>query len=215
MNTILLTSYCCWVAFHVHNVFFTYTVKAVVQDTNEYVVGAAGNAPTTSESSTILLPCLLRCDLYYKFYSGHQNIYKWMQIVHSYCFSNHVSGLIHVILIISFVFDMSPGPRFNIKMPSYQYRKSHCGDKTILRPSYLHNGISYTGKMTSLYWVGALATTNFKMCHGDMPSDWFIAYMFGLKHGSQDWLIVVAAINTRLFNLYNGNPYASKMTSLY
>ena len=24
--------------------------------------------------------------------------------------------------------------------------KPHCGDKTILRPSYLHNGISYTGK---------------------------------------------------------------------
>ena len=36
-------------------------------------------------------------------------------------------------------------------MSSYQYRKPHCGDKTILRPSYLHNGISYTGKMTSLY----------------------------------------------------------------
>ena len=42
---------------------------------------------------------------------------------------------------------------FNIKMKSYQYRKSHCGDKTILRPSYLHNGISYTGKMSSLYWM--------------------------------------------------------------
>ena len=47
------------------------------------------------------------------------------------------------------------GPWFNIKMPSYQYRKSHCGDKTILRPSYLHNGISYTGKMTYLYWIRA------------------------------------------------------------
>ena len=41
-------------------------------------------------------------------------------------------------------------------MPSYQHRKSHCGDKTILRPSYLHNGISYTGKATSLYWIRAL-----------------------------------------------------------
>ena len=51
-------------------------------------------------------------------------------------------------------FNESSGPRFNIKIPSYQYRKSHCGDKTILRPSYLHNGISYTGKMTSLYWIG-------------------------------------------------------------
>ena len=44
----------------------------------------------------------------------------------------------------------------NIKITSYQYRKSHCGDKTILRPSYLHNGISYTDKITSLYWIRAL-----------------------------------------------------------
>ena len=48
------------------------------------------------------------------------------------------------------------GGWFNIKTTSYQYRKSHCGDKTILRPSYLHNGVSYTGKMTSLYWIRAL-----------------------------------------------------------
>ena len=44
---------------------------------------------------------------------------------------------------------LQPGPWFNIKMSFYQY----CGDKTILRPSYLHNGISYTDKMTSLYWI--------------------------------------------------------------
>ena len=50
---------------------------------------------------------------------------------------------------------LKPGPWFNIKMTSYQYRKCHCGDKTILRPSYLHNGISYTGKTTSLYWIRA------------------------------------------------------------
>ena len=31
-------------------------------------------------------------------------------------------------------------------MLSYQYRRSHCGDKTVIRSSYLHNGISYTGK---------------------------------------------------------------------
>ena len=49
-------------------------------------------------------------------------------------------------------FLVPPGLWFNIKMSSYQYTKSHCGDKTILRPSYLHNGISYTGKTTSLYW---------------------------------------------------------------
>ena len=49
-----------------------------------------------------------------------------------------------------------PGPWFNIKMLSYQYRKSHCGDKTVVRSSYLYNGISYTGKTTSLYWIRAL-----------------------------------------------------------
>ena len=40
---------------------------------------------------------------------------------------------------------------FNIKMPSYQYKTTHCGDKVILWPSYFHNGISYTGRMTLLY----------------------------------------------------------------
>ena len=55
--------------------------------------------------------------------------------------------------------DIGSGPWFNKKISSYQYRKYYCGDKTILRPSYLHNGISYTGKTTSLYWVRALVTT--------------------------------------------------------
>ena len=47
-----------------------------------------------------------------------------------------------------------PGAWINIKT-SYQYRKSHCGDETILRPSYLHSGIAYTGKTASLYWFRA------------------------------------------------------------
>ena len=49
-----------------------------------------------------------------------------------------------------------PGPWFNIKMSSYRYRKSHCGDKTVVRSSYLHNEISYSGKMASLYWITPL-----------------------------------------------------------
>ena len=43
---------------------------------------------------------------------------------------------------------------------SYRYRKSHCGDKTVVRSSYLHNGISYTGEMTSLYWIRALVISS-------------------------------------------------------
>ena len=50
-----------------------------------------------------------------------------------------------------------PGGWFNMKMSSYPNRKSHCGDKTISQPSYLHNGFSNTGKTTSLYWIRALA----------------------------------------------------------
>ena len=41
-------------------------------------------------------------------------------------------------------------------MSSYQYRKSYCGDKTVVRSSYLHNGASYTGKIASLYWTNPL-----------------------------------------------------------
>ena len=41
---------------------------------------------------------------------------------------------------------LRPGPWFNIKMSSYRYRKSHCGDKTVIRSSYLYNVISYTTK---------------------------------------------------------------------
>ena len=43
-------------------------------------------------------------------------------------------------------------------MPSYQYRKSHCIDKTVVRSFYLHKDISYTGKMASLYWIAPLVT---------------------------------------------------------
>ena len=58
---------------------------------------------------------------------------------------------------VSTIGSKTSGPWFNIKMSSYQYRKSHCGDKTVVRSSYLHNGISYTGKMSFLYWIGALS----------------------------------------------------------
>ena len=69
------------------------------------------------------------------------------------------------------------GPWFNIKMSSYQYRKYHCGDKTVVRSSYLHNGISYIGKITSLYWIRALdswwhcdmGTLLLALCEGNPP----------------------------------------------
>ena len=56
---------------------------------------------------------------------------------------------------------LDPGPRFNIKM-SYQYRKSHYGDKTVVR-------ISYTGKMASLYWFSPLS--GIRGCYEGSPSN--------------------------------------------
>ena len=46
---------------------------------------------------------------------------------------------------------------FSVKMSSFRYRKSHYGDKTFLRPSYLYNGISYPGKIRSACctWISA------------------------------------------------------------
>ena len=36
---------------------------------------------------------------------------------------------------------------------TYQYRKSHWGDKMAFRLYHLHSGISFTGKMSSLYYL--------------------------------------------------------------
>ena len=49
--------------------------------------------------------------------------------------------------------EQRPGPWFNIKMSSFQNRKSHCGDKTVVRPPYLQSGISYAGQVVSVYWI--------------------------------------------------------------
>ena len=74
-------------------------------------------------------------------------------IAHSQYHGSWWPGSIRSQYISSHCIDIASGPRFNIKMSSYQHRKSHCGDKTVVRSSYLHNGISYTGKITSLYWI--------------------------------------------------------------
>ena len=79
-----------------------------------------------------------------------------------------------------------PGGRFNKKMSSYQYRKSHCGDKTILRPSYLHNGISYTGKTASLYWIRALIPKNV-VAHRTVTHLPLVPHM-GICESGQHWL---------------------------
>ena len=79
-------------------------------------------------------------------------------------------------------------------MISYQYRKYHCGGKTILRPSYLHNKISYTGKMTSLYWIRAQGLVN-KIYIAVMLHEWHSAASKAritgpVVMGIHQWLVV-------------------------
>ena len=46
----------------------------------------------------------------------------------------------------------------------------------ILRPSYLHNEISYTGKSTSLYWIGAQAVIDDQIAISLLPEPIMTAF---------------------------------------
>ena len=79
------------------------------------------------------------------------------------------------------IVSVGTGPWFNIKMSSYQLWKSHCGGKMILRPSYLHNGISYTGKTTSLHWIRSLMVNSWRAAVNFRKYEWFIFTFFNLS----------------------------------
>ena len=78
--------------------------------------------------------------------------------------------------------ERAPGAWFNIKTWSYYYRKSHCGDEMVVRPSYVHNQISYTGKMASLYWTTPRVAVPAHLSLSDMFA-LFVKYNF-YKHSS-------------------------------
>ena len=89
---------------------------------------------------------------------------------------------------------LTPGPRFNKKISSYQYGKSHCGDKTVVRSSYLHNGISYIGKITSLYWIRAQSTNINRIpfyvrnwTHKDIPLFFGELWLVYCKYTAENW----------------------------
>ena len=151
---------------------------------NEDVVGAAptGNAPTTSELSTMISPTKVQLILEVWQYIGTTEDISLILAVHqcltsfhnirtasscsnlscfscSYrclCLQAATWGPINDNKWKDAIYIWRAWPQFNIKMSSYRYRKSHCGDKTVVRLFYLHIGISYTGKATCLYWIGAL-----------------------------------------------------------
>ena len=109
-----------------------------------------------------MLPFQTQCCIYpsmLRFYAAHRSP---LLLPHHYC---HVGSIWerrtlkrnHLLKL------QQSGLWFNIKMLSYQYRKSHCGDKMVVRSSNLHNEISYIGKMASLYWISPLAVMSFSV----------------------------------------------------
>ena len=50
-----------------------------------------------------------------------------------------------------------PGPWFNMKMSSYQYRKSHCGDKTVFLSLYTYFCSTYHTGIYAAYHLNSLA----------------------------------------------------------
>ena len=67
-------------------------------------------------------------------------------------------------------------------MPSYQYSNSHRGDKTILRSSYLHTGITYCCKAISLYWFRAQGEMNVSLYQHPLSSTFWHYYTFKHVH---------------------------------
>ena len=103
--------------------------------------------------------------------------WKWLNLG----LQPHLPGGIYVYITTQKIctrFWSFSGPWFNIKMSSCQYRKSHCGDKTVVRSSYLHNKISYAGKMSPLYWIGALVVVM-------STSSKFALLKLGQSHGTK------------------------------
>ena len=66
------------------------------------------------------------------------------------------------------------------KMASYQYRKSQCGDKTVVRSSYLHNGNSYTDK-TAFYveWAPWRCESD-NTRRGKWTAAWYMIILFNM-----------------------------------
>ena len=64
-----------------------------------------------------------------------------------------------------------------MKLRSYPKKRSHCGRKLILRPSYFPNGILCTGK-TSSYWIRLQSLSSHALNHNSWLQQWLIRWCF-------------------------------------
>ena len=80
----------------------------------------------------------------------------WVKIDHFitalHCiYDDELIGSIRKLLVEGYLIHQQTS---GLKMSSYEYRNSHCGDKMVFWRSSLHNNI--TGESASLYWVQSL-----------------------------------------------------------
>ena len=80
---------------------------------------------------------------------------------------------------------------FQYKDVTYQYRKSHHGDKTVTMSSYLHNGNSYTGKTASLYWIRPQVAYKYIWQHFSLPKSCPIS-------GEGTWILICLLIYSQI-----------------
>ena len=90
----------------------------------------------------------------------YSNLFHYLSI-ESFILKQIKSGFLSMLgiflLMISGCYIDRSGLSCNIKMLSYQYRKSHCGNETVIRSFLIYSGNSYTGNMTSLYWISPMS----------------------------------------------------------
>ena len=104
------------------------------------------------ENLAVWNECDHRCALMWQFLCGRwmqnslvpnrQQAFTWTNDVLVYCCMYASPGL----RVLKYHAWRLPGPRFNTKMSPYQYRKSHCGDKTVGRKIVL------SPQWYCLYW---------------------------------------------------------------
>ena len=96
-----------------------------------------------------------------KYFPLHDEVIKWKHFPRYWPFARGIhrspvdsphKGQWREALVFYLIYAWTNDLANNREMSSYQNRKSHCGDKTVVRSSNLHNGISRTSKMASLYW---------------------------------------------------------------
>ena len=113
-----------------------------------------------------------------------------------------------VILALSTGNPTETGPRFNIKMSSSQYRKTLGGDKTVVRSSYIHYGVSYTGKIIFFYWISPRQLSAQRKSKQSESESW--------RHLALTDMVFFAKIFTnplRILSINWGKRYQSSVTN--